>query len=216
MLFPLLKTARFLYGLLILAPGFRGSTDRGLTMNIKKVSPNTLIEKLAGELKKNESIKPPEWVGFVRTGVAKERPPFNKDWWYVRAASVLRRVKLLGPIGVSKLRTKYGSKKNRGARPEKFFRGSGSIARKILQQLEKAELVAQAEKSGHKGRVVSPKGQSLIDRATIQIMKDSGAEFPKKEKAPASKPVKAKPKVPKKTEQAKTEQAKNKKSKEAN
>ena len=41
-----------------------------------------------------------------------------------------------GPIGVSKLRTKYGGKKNRGHKPEHFYKGSGSVARKVLQQFE--------------------------------------------------------------------------------
>ena len=154
-------------------------------MNIKEISSEKLIKGLVGELKKNEAIKAPEWASFVKTGRFKERPPYSDDWWHSRAASVLRRVKLTGPIGVSKLRTKYGGKKNRGVAPEKFYRGSGSIARKILQQLEKAGLLKQAQKGVHKGRVLTPKGQSMIDKVTIQIMKDTGT-VPKR-KRPSEK-----------------------------
>ena len=143
-------------------------------MNLKEISQAALVERLADELKKNEQITPPVWAGYAKTGRFKERPPFKDGWWYLRTASVLREVKLLGPVGVAKLRTKYGGKKNRGMAAEKFYRGSGSIARKILQQLEKAQLVVQAKKGVHKGRVVSPKGQSLIDRVTIQLMKEKG------------------------------------------
>ena len=124
------------------------------------------IGKLAEELK--SSIKNPEWTKFVKTGAAKERPPANEDWFYMRAASVLRTVYLKGPIGVQKLRVKYGSKKNRGHNPEKFYKGSGKILRTILQQLEKAELVKFQKEGVHKGRIITPKGTSLVDKSAVK------------------------------------------------
>ena len=133
------------------------------------VDSQELILKVAEELKKIPEIKPPEWALFVKTGMHKERPPVNNDWWYVRTASVLRTVYRLGPIGVSKLRTKYGGKKNRGAKKEHFYKGSGSILRKSLQQLEKAGFVKFAEKGVHKGRIVTPKGKSFLDKIATQI-----------------------------------------------
>ena len=36
----------------------------------------------------------------------------------------------------SRLRTRYGSRKNRGVKPERFKRGSGKIIRVILQQAD--------------------------------------------------------------------------------
>src|SRR3989344_4234133 len=75
---------------------------------IYDVNPNKLISKAAEELKKLESIKPPVWAPFVKTGVHKERVPVEKDFWYKRSASVLRKVYILGPVGVNKLRVKYG------------------------------------------------------------------------------------------------------------
>ncbi len=122
-----------------------------------------LIKKTARELKKIKEIKPPEWSKYCKTGTHKQRPPVNKDWWYIRSASVLRKTAILGPIGVSKLKRKYGGKKNRGHKPERFYKGSGSIARKILQQLEKAELVTKSEKKTHKGRVITQKGSGLLN-----------------------------------------------------
>lgn len=133
------------------------------------VDSQELILKAAEELKKIPEIKPPEWAPFVKTGMHKERPPVSNDWWYVRAASILRTVYRLGPVGVSKLRTKYGGKKNRGVKKEHFFKGSGNILRKSLQQLEKAGLVKFAEKGVHKGRIITPKGKSFLDRIAIQI-----------------------------------------------
>jgi len=161
-----------------------------------------LIEKTAEELKKIAEIKPPEWAVFVKTGVHKERPPANKDWWYTRAASILRIVDKLGAVGVSKLRTKYGGKKNKGAEPERFYKGSGNIIRKILQQLEKAELVKKQEKAIHKGRIITAKGVSLLNTAAkkIERVKPVKAEKKivlvkkedKKEEVKAEKPTEVK------------------------
>ena len=150
-------------------------------MSIHDVYPNELIEKVAEELKKVETIKAPKWAMFAKTGVHKERAPVEKDWWYMRSAAVLRSVAILGPIGVSKLRTKYGGRKNRGYKPEHFFKGSGSILRKSLQQLEKAGYVQQIERSGHKGRVITPSGKSFLDKIAVQLIKSK----PKVEKRKA-------------------------------
>ncbi|MBU0667407.1 MAG: 30S ribosomal protein S19e [Nanoarchaeota archaeon] len=167
---------------------------------VYNVEPTRLIEKTADELKK--LIGAPSWSAFVRTGNHKQRPPVNPDWWYVRAAAVLRTIYLLGPIGVSKLRTKYGGKKNRGVRPEKFVKGSGNIIRKILQELEKAELVKQAQKGKHKGRIITPKGMSLLFTVTKKISGSKPKTQPKpvetkKEVLPADKKaVVKKPEAP--------------------
>jgi len=133
--------------------------------SIRDYKASETIAKVREELKKIDSIKPPEWGKFVKTGAHKERTPVEKDWWYTRCASVLRRVCLYGPIGVSKLRVKYGGKKNRGHKPEKFYMGSGNILRKVLQQLEKAELVKYKKEGIRKGRIITSKGESLLNKA---------------------------------------------------
>ena len=133
------------------------------------VDSQELILKAAKELKKIPEIKAPVWAAFVKTGMHKERPPVNSDWWFVRAASVLRTIYRLGPVGVEKLRTKYGGKKNRGTKKEHFFKGSGNILRKLLQQLEKAGLVKFADKGAHKGRIITPKGKAFLDKIATQI-----------------------------------------------
>lgn len=124
----------------------------------------TKVYKNASESLKAH-IKEPEWVQFVKTGSGKERKPANNGWWYTRAASVLRQVYIKGPIGVQKLRVKYGNKKNRGHKPEEFYKASGKIIRDILQQMEKAGLVKAKEKSVHKGKIITSKGKSLLDKA---------------------------------------------------
>ena len=142
------------------------------------VDPGKLIEKLAEELKKIESIVAPEWAKFVKTGAGKERPPVERDWWHTRAASVMRKVYLSGPIGVSKLRKEDSARKNRGHKPDRVYVGSENILRKILQQLEKAELLKYVEKGVHKGRIVTGKGEKLLNQAA----KNLGGEIKKEVK----------------------------------
>lgn len=150
---------------------------------------NDLIVAVAKELKNNPEIKAPSWAGFVKTGMHKERPPVDEDWWYMRSASVLRKVRILGPVGTEKLRTKYGGRKNRGHKPGRAYKGSGNIIRKVLQQLEKAELIKHTEKGVHKGRIATPKGVSLIDKVAVTLYKQSGSSKPAKDSAPEAKPA---------------------------
>ena len=141
--------------------------------HILVVDPNELVNKAATELKTQKLVQPTEWSKFVKTSSGRERLPDNPDWWYYRSAAILRSVARLGPVGTQKLRTKYGSKKDRGHKPSRFQRASGSIIRKIIQQLEKSELIKQTEKGAHKGRILTPKGTSFLDKIAIQIHKET-------------------------------------------
>ncbi len=138
-------------------------------VGINDVPINRLIERTAESLKADNLIKPPEWSAYVKTGMHKERPPISNDWWYSRAAAILKSIEKLGPIGVSKLRTKYGGRKNRGHKPDKFYRGSGSIIRKVLQQLEAAKLIEQRQIGLHKGRVLTGKGKAYLAKAAKEL-----------------------------------------------
>ena len=128
------------------------------------INADKLIKELAAKLKGMDEFKVPEWAYFVKTSMARQRPPVEREWWFTRAASILRKIYLKGPIGTNKLRVKYGSKKNRGYKPEKFYPASGKIIRTILQQLEKVELIKHGQKGVHKGRIVTPKGKSFLDK----------------------------------------------------
>ena len=152
-------------------------------MGLNDVYPNDLIEKAAEELKKVEAIKPPVWASIAKTGVHKERAPAEKDWWYKRAAAVLRSVYLLGPIGVAKLRLKYGGKKRRGHQPPVFKKGSGSVIRKVLQQLDKAGFTKSVEKGLHKGRIITKEGKLFLNK----IAESMPQTQPAKEEKPEEK-----------------------------
>ena len=134
------------------------------------VPADVLINRLSGYMKENiREIQPADWAGYVKTGSHVERMPQNPDWWYVRSASILRKLYMKGPVGVSRLRKEYGGRKRRGVRPAHFAKAGGNILRSILQQLEQAGL---AQKDGIKGRVVSGKGRGLLDAMATQIKRD--------------------------------------------
>ena len=135
-----------------------------------------IIRRVAEELKKRKEIVPPEWAAFAKTGVHKEMPPEDPDWWFTRAAAVLRRVYVDGPLGVERMRSFYGGKKNRGSRPNAFRKGSGSILRKALQQLEAAGLIIH-DKTGRK---VSPAGMSFLDNLSQEVKITPPAPVPKR------------------------------------
>jgi small subunit ribosomal protein S19e len=135
-------------------------------MKINDLPSGKVIEKTAEALKKIPEIVAPEWSKFVKTGTHKERPPVNEDWWYIRTASIMKKIAIISPVGVNKLKRKYGGKKNRGHKPEKRFDASGNIIRKILQQLEKAGFIEQSTKGVHKGRVLTNKGKSFLDKSS--------------------------------------------------
>ena len=124
--------------------------------------------KLAEALKKIPEFKKPEWVSFVKSSSSKERPIEDADFWHKRAASILKQIYARKTLGVNRLRTKYGSKKNRGMRPEKFARAGGKIIRVILQQADKAgftELakIRKALKRRRSGRQLTKKGIEFLE-----------------------------------------------------
>lgn len=124
--------------------------------------------KLAEALKKLEEFEQPEWSKFVKSGTSKQRPVEDKDFWHKRAASILRQIYKNKIVGVSRLRTRYGSRKSRGMKPEEFRKAGGKIIRTILQQADKAGLTEIAKtikgvKSRKPGRQLTEKGKKFLE-----------------------------------------------------
>ena len=145
-------------------------------MHFQDVEARVLIDAVAKELASKSEISAPSWSLFVKTGVHKSRVPSRDDWWHVRAAALLRTLALRGPIGIAKLSTKYGGRQRRGHSPPVFKKGSRHIPRTLLQQLEKAGLAKQDVKNGHKGRVATPKGISLLEKTSQKLSKSEGGK----------------------------------------
>jgi small subunit ribosomal protein S19e len=150
-------------------------------MGIYDIPKTELIERAAKELKNVSAVQPPAWAAFAKTGAFKQRQPVRNDWWFVRVAAILRRLSdSEGPIGIEKVRTLYGGKKNKGHSPERFYRGSGSIIRKAFQQLEKAGFAKRIDKGLRKGRIITPQGISFLSKVADQYMKENNIVLPKK------------------------------------
>ncbi len=137
-------------------------------MSIYVVEPGILIRAIAEKLKEFPEIKPPEGSVFWKTAFFKELAPLEKDFWYIRCASLLRKVNKFSEIGVNRLRKRYGGKNRRGPGKNHSAKGSGKIIRVALQQLEKANLILKTEKNGRK---LAPEGRSLLERTAYSILR---------------------------------------------
>ncbi len=140
---------------------------------------NIMIRRLAQDLKTRKEIQIPEWAPFVKTGVHKERAPEDPEWWYIRCASLLRKIYLKGPIGTQRLRRMYGGRKDRGTKPFRFYPGSGAVIRTALQQLERAGFI---RKLGSKGREMTDVGRSYMDRLSTSLKAEIIRAIPELEK----------------------------------
>ncbi|MDO8467490.1 MAG: 40S ribosomal protein S19 [Nanoarchaeota archaeon] len=135
---------------------------------VYSLNPQEFNLKLAAALKKMPEFKAPEWVSFVKSGPSRERPIDDEDFWHKRAASILRQIYIKNVVGVSRLRTRYGSKKNRGMKPEEFRKAGGKIIRTILQQADKAGLTEIAKdirgmRKMRPGRKLTTKGKEFLE-----------------------------------------------------
>ena len=103
------------------------------------------------------------------------------DWWHTRAAAVLRKVAVKGPIGANRISQEYGGVKDRGVKKNKAVAGSRNISRKILQQLSESGLVVESMNTAgtvNHGKIVSPKGQSLLDEVAHSVRSAAEKKYP--------------------------------------
>ncbi|MFX1397432.1 MAG: 40S ribosomal protein S19 [Promethearchaeota archaeon] len=139
-------------------------------MSIYVTEPRVLIDAIARKLKSEfPEVQPPMGSQFWKTAFFKELAPLDSEnFWYIRCASLLRKVKKYGPIGVNRLRKFYGGRNRRGPGLNHSAKGAGKIIRVALQQLEDSKLLTQNEK---KGRVLTPEGTSLLERSAHSILR---------------------------------------------
>jgi small subunit ribosomal protein S19e len=140
---------------------------------VKDVSPDKFIAAFAAYLKRTNKLEVPGWADFVKTGKTRELAPIDEDWVYIRAAAVARKVYLRPNLGVGAITKLFGGQSDRGVRPGRFERGSGKVARYLLQQLERINVVEKDEteklKGKHGGRRITKHGQRMLDSIAKQI-----------------------------------------------
>ncbi|MFB6202860.1 MAG: 30S ribosomal protein S19e [Candidatus Nanohaloarchaea archaeon] len=128
------------------------------------VKAEPLIMEVADELE--DEFDAPDWTEYAKSGVNKERPPEQDNWYHIRAAAILRKIYLDGPLGTSRLRTIYGGRKNEGHGPEHHREASGKVIRTALQNLEEAGLVEEVEGEGRK---ITDEGKSFLDQKSSDL-----------------------------------------------
>ncbi|MGD0728819.1 MAG: 30S ribosomal protein S19e [Candidatus Micrarchaeaceae archaeon] len=133
--------------------------------NVYDVKASDVVKMAAEQLK--GSIKKPAYVDYVKSGANKERVPQDPDFFYMRTGSILRQVYLNGPIGVSKLRTRYGSRKEHVVHRRHHVKSGGSVIRDAMIELERINYV----KNTKAGRVITPKGKSFMDKICKELDK---------------------------------------------
>lgn len=137
---------------------------------VRDVDAQRFVKAYAAHLKRSGKLNVPSWVDIVKTASFKELAPYDSDWFYTRAASLARQIYLHPGAGVGGLRTFYGGRKNRGSRPSKHAKASGSVIRKALQALEKLKLVSVNEDGG---RCITVDGQRDLDRVAQLVGKSA-------------------------------------------
>merc|ERR1712178_49379 len=128
---------------------------RGVT--VKDVSAHDFVIAYAAHLKRTGKVEVPKWADLVKTATFKELAPYDPDWYYIRAASMARKIYIRGGVGVGAFRKMYGGRKNNGTCPEHYKKASGGIVRDILQGLEAMKILEQ--EAGGKGRKITQTGR---------------------------------------------------------
>ena len=139
---------------------------------VKDVSAPQFIAEYAAYLKRTDKITVPNWAEYVKTGSSRQLAPYDKDWLYIRAAALARKVYLRPNIGVGALKKLFGGSKNYGTTPCHYVQASGKIIRYLLAELEaKAiiETIKDDDSSKTSGRRITRKGQQELDSIAKQI-----------------------------------------------
>jgi small subunit ribosomal protein S19e len=137
---------------------------------VRDVSAKAFIKAYAEHLKNSDKFELPTWADLVKTSVANELAPYGDDWYYIRAASIARKVYLRPGVGVGQLRKWYGGNKRNGTKTEHFRKANAGIIRSVLLQLEEMKVTEKCENGG--GRRMTRVGQQDLDRIAMSVSRD--------------------------------------------
>lgn len=150
---------------------------------VKDVPAKDFIKNFAEHLKRKNLVKIPEWAGHVKTACWKELAPYDSDWLYTRAASVMYQLYMRKKIGTMGMRKHYGGGARNGTCKKHSRHASGKNIRYVLECMTKANLVSklimQNEEDGAQycqGKTLSKKGFQDMDRIAYQIVKSNRAQ----------------------------------------
>lgn len=134
--------------------------------NVYEVGKSELVREVSSRLKSVIKERP-SYMDYAKSGACRERQPQDPDFWYVRSASLLSYVYAHGPVGVSRLKTRYGGSKGHTVHRKHHMDAGGSIIQDSLNALEQAGLVKKTKK----GREITGKGKSFLDKASGELLR---------------------------------------------
>ncbi|KAJ4819333.1 40S ribosomal protein S19 [Rhynchospora pubera] len=134
---------------------------------VKDVSPHEFVKAYAAHLKRSGKMELPHWTDIVKTARFKELAPYDPDWYYIRAASMARKIYLRHGIGVGGFQKIYGGRRRNGSCPPHFCKSSGAVARHILQQLQKMDIIDIDPKGG---RLLTSQGRRDLDQVAGRVL----------------------------------------------
>ena len=135
-------------------------------VTVKDVDAQAFVEAYAKYLKRSGRVVLPKYVDYAKTAPRKELAPADPDWYYVRCASIARRVYVKGGVGVGWLARAYGGNSNKGVRRNHHVNAASGVIRSCIQSLESMKVLEQGKNGG---RVVTSTGRRDLDRIAAQI-----------------------------------------------
>lgn len=142
--------------------------ERGIC--VRDVAADAFITAYAEHLKNSDKFELPVWSDLVKTGTFKELAPYGDDWYYIRAASIARKVYLRPGLGVGALRKWYGGAFRNGVRAQHYKKANAGIIRSVLIQLETMKV---CEPCSAGGRKMTRVGQQDLDRIANAVFNEA-------------------------------------------
>jgi len=143
-----------------------GNVGKRKGATVRDVPANKWVKAMAQQFKREGKILVPNCADLVKTSHGRERAPQSVDWYYLRAAAVLRRIYLRPGTGYGGLGKAFGNLKNRGSKPERTFRAAVGPLHWACKSLEGLKLIA---KGRGKGRVVTREGRKRADTVAFNV-----------------------------------------------
>eukprot|EP01115_Flamella_aegyptia_P002615 TRINITY_DN136729_c0_g1_i1.p1 TRINITY_DN136729_c0_g1~~TRINITY_DN136729_c0_g1_i1.p1 ORF type:complete len:143 (-),score=25.44 TRINITY_DN136729_c0_g1_i1:180-608(-) len=138
---------------------------RGVT--VKDVNSHEFVNAYSKYLKRSGKMNPPEWTNIAKTACYKELSPQDPDWFYIRTASLARKVYLRQNTGLGGFKKLYGSGARNGTKPRHHRNASGSVIRHALKQLTELGIIEVSNKGGRK---ITQKGQRELDGIAVSLV----------------------------------------------
>ena len=120
-------------------------------------------------------ITPPHYNNLVKCSYSNELAPLDPNWFYVKAAAVVRKIYITKSktLGVGSLKSMFNKKHRRGVNCSVTSRHSGKILRDIIGQLKKIGYVENyvSSEGASLGLLVTRLGKAQLDKISASLKK---------------------------------------------